>query len=300
MEKKIDSSLAGKRLDEALALLSLYPSRSLAQKVIKKGDVLVNGKLEKAHYKLEEGDLISYKEYEEESATLEGEDIPLTVVYEDDDVLLIDKPAGLVVHPGNGHHSGTLVNALIGREMALSNADPKRPGIVHRIDKDTSGLLLITKNDASFAYIQAQLSDHSMHREYKALVKGIILEDEGKIDAPIGRDHIHPTKNAVDVEHGKEAITYFTVLKRFYNDDATLISCRLLTGRTHQIRVHMDYIGHPVIGDPLYGSGNRKIYDKGQLLHAYRLSFRHPKDGKEKSFEIDLPDYFKEVLDKLS
>ena len=291
----------GKRLDEVCFSLGYYGSRSLAQKAIKQGLVKVDGKIEKPSYTIKGNETIEYQPLEAPRADLKGEDIPLDIVYEDEDVVLINKPQGLVVHPGNGHFEGTLVNALIGREEKLfEESDPTRPGIVHRIDKDTSGLLLVAKSERAFLSLSKQLSTHSMHREYMALVKGIISEDDGKINAPIGRDRLHPTKMAVDVDHGKESITYFHVVKRYYKDDVTLISCRLLTGRTHQIRVHLDYIGHPVIGDPVYGSGNRKLYDKGQLLHAYRLTFVHPKDEKERSYEVGLPSYFEEVLARLS
>lgn len=296
MEKRIDASLIGKRLDETLTSSGFYPSRSVAKKMILEGKVTINGKVEKPHYNLRENDLLFAEEYSAPKADLAGEDIPLDIVYEDDDVLLINKPVGMVVHPGNGHYEGTLVNALVGREMALSEGDPDRPGIVHRIDKDTSGLLLVTKNDNAYRKIQEQLSTHTMHREYYALVKGVILEDDGKINAPIGRDKNRPTRNCVDVLHGKEAITFFHVEKRFKESEVTLVSCRLLTGRTHQIRVHMDYIGHPVIGDPLYGTGNRRIYDAGQLLHAYKLTFIHPTTGKEMSFTAPSPEHFEKVL----
>ncbi len=299
MEKRIDASLVGKRLDETLTSSGFYPSRSVAKKMIVEGKVTINGKVEKPHYNLRENDLLVALEYSAPKADLAGEDIPLDIVYEDDDVLLINKPVGMVVHPGNGHYEGTLVNALIGREMALSEGDPDRPGIVHRIDKDTSGLLLVTKNDNAYRKIQEQLSTHTMHREYYALVKGVILEDDGKINAPIARDKNRPTRNCVDVLHGKEAITFFHVEKRYKESEVTLVSCRLLTGRTHQIRVHMDYIGHPVIGDPLYGTGNRKIYDAGQLLHAYKLTFIHPSTGKEMSFTAPLPEHFEKVLSSL-
>lgn len=299
MEKRIDASLVGKRLDETLTSSGFYPSRSVAKKMIVEGKVTINGKIEKPHYNLRENDLLVALEYSAPKAALAGEDIPLDIVYEDDDVLLINKPVGMVVHPGNGHYEGTLVNALIGREMALSEGDPDRPGIVHRIDKDTSGLLLVTKNDNAYRKIQEQLSTHTMHREYYALVKGIILEDDGKINAPIARDKNRPTRNCVDVLHGKEAITFFHVEKRYKESEVTLVSCRLLTGRTHQIRVHMDYIGHPVIGDPLYGTGNRRIYDAGQLLHAYKLTFIHPSSGKEMSFTAPLPEHFEKVLSSL-
>ena len=299
MEKRIDASLVGKRLDEILTSSGFYPSRSVAKKMIVEGKVTINGKVEKPHYNLRENDLLVALEYSAPKADLAGEDIPLDIVYEDDDVLLINKPVGMVVHPGNGHYEGTLVNALIGREMALSEGNPDRPGIVHRIDKDTSGLLLVTKNDNAYRKIQEQLSTHTMHREYYALVKGVILEDDGKINAPIGRDKNRPTRNCVDVLHGKEAITFFHVEKRFKESEVTLVSCRLLTGRTHQIRVHMDYIGHPVIGDPLYGTGNRRIYDAGQLLHAYKLTFIHPTTGEEMSFTAQLPEHFEKVLSAL-
>jgi 23S rRNA pseudouridine1911/1915/1917 synthase len=299
MEKRIDASLVGKRLDETLTSSGFYPSRSVAKKMIVEGKVTINGKVEKPHYNLRENDLLVALEYSAPKADLAGEDIPLDIVYEDDDVLLINKPVGMVVHPGNGHYEGTLVNALIGREMALSEGDPDRPGIVHRIDKDTSGLLLVTKNDNAYRKIQEQLSTHTMHREYYALVKGVILEDDGKINAPIARDKNRPTRNCVDVLHGKEAITFFHVEKRYKDSEVTLVSCRLLTGRTHQIRVHMDYIGHPVIGDPLYGTGNRRIYDAGQLLHAYKLTFIHPSSGKEMSFTAPLPEHFEKVISTL-
>jgi 23S rRNA pseudouridine1911/1915/1917 synthase len=295
-ELSVDASLQGKRFDEALAIIQAAPSRSKAQEMIKEKKALVNNQAVKAHYILNIADVITYQEYTERPLTIEGEDIPLDVIYEDEDILIVDKPAGLVVHPGNGHWSGALVNALVFRESHLSSADgPLRPGLVHRIDKDTSGLLAIAKNDRAYESLARQLADHSMHREYYALVKGIIYEDDGKIDAPIGRDPIHPTKFCVDVAKGKEAITFFHVLQRF-DKGYTFLSCRLLTGRTHQIRVHMEYIGHPIIGDPLYGTGNRSLYDKGQLLHAYRLTLAHPRDGRKMTFEAPLPKAFRDVL----
>lgn len=290
----------GRRLDEVFFAHGLTLSRSKASKHIKDGKVMVNGKVEKPHYLLEEGDVVSYELPEPETTDIVGEDIPLSVVYEDDDVMVINKPAGLVVHPGNGHHGGTLVNALVYRESALADTgEAFRPGIVHRIDKDTSGLLAIAKTEIAFKGLAEQLSDHSMHREYKALVLGVIPEDDGKIVAPIARDKKRPTRNCVDLS-GKEAITYFHVEARYKNSNATLVSCRLLTGRTHQIRVHMEYIHHPVIGDPHYGNNNKGLYDKGQLLHAYRLSFVHPVTKKQLSFEAPLPDYFQNILNSLS
>ncbi|MCI2111386.1 MAG: RluA family pseudouridine synthase [Bacilli bacterium] len=298
---KIDNGLVDERLDEALASIGAAPSRSKVQSMIRDGLVTVNDALEKAHYPLRNGDIVKYQEYAEKPLELKKQDIPLDIVYEDDDIIVVNKQAGLTVHPGNGHEDGTLLNGLLFHESALAPAaGAARPGLVHRIDKDTSGLLVVAKNDFAYEGLSAQLVGHSMHREYYALVKGLIGEDEAKIDAPIGRDPKNPLRFAVVGQGGKESVTFFKVLKRFPKDGCTLVSCRLLTGRTHQIRVHMDYIGHPLIGDPLYGAGNRKIYDKGQLLHAYRLTFVHPRTKKEVSFTAPLPEYFKNVLAKLT
>ncbi|MDY5441752.1 MAG: RluA family pseudouridine synthase [Candidatus Enteromonas sp.] len=296
----VDASLSGKRLDEALFRLGAAISRSKTKPFFEQDLVRVNGKKYKAHDKVEEGDEIVYEEPEAKEVDLEAQNIPLNVVYEDEDILVIDKPAGLVVHPGNGHSDGTLVNALLFHRGSLpSGQESYRPGIVHRIDKDTSGLLVVAKTELAFVGLSSQLSDHSMHREYYALVKGIIYEDDGKIDAPIARSEKDPLKNEVRLKNAKEAVTYFHVEKRFKKSDVTLVSCRLLTGRTHQIRVHMEYIGHPVIGDPLYGTGNRKIYKEGQLLHAYRLTLKHPRTGEEMSFVCPLPKTFTDVMDAL-
>ncbi|MCR5079648.1 MAG: RluA family pseudouridine synthase [Bacilli bacterium] len=296
---KIDKDNAGKRVDEALFSTGVFLSRSKAASLVKEGKVKLNGKLCKPGNKVELGDEIAFEEPAPKPTTLEGEDIPLDVIYEDDCLMVINKPAGLVVHPGNGHDSGTLVNAIIYRNRDIDAGDSSRPGIVHRIDKDTSGLVCIAKTEEAMLGLQAQLKDHSMHREYIALVNGVIKENEGKIDAPLSRDKKDRVKFAVDLE-GKEAITFFFVKERFIRSKATLVECRLLTGRTHQIRVHMEYIGHPIIGDPLYGKGNRVLYDKGQLLHAFRLSFTHPLTKKEMSFTCPLPEYFTEILSKLS
>ena len=254
----IDETLVGKRLDEAIFALGCTLSRSKASALIKDGKVFVNEKSEKAHYLCELGDRLDVEEATVKETSLEGEDIPLDIVYEDEDILILNKPAGLVVHPGNGNPSGTLVNALIYAGKNLGGGDKGRPGIVHRIDKDTSGLLCVAKNEVAFASLAEQLSTHAMNRRYKALVLGMIYEDDGKIDAPIARSRKEPMKYCVDLK-GKESVTFFHVEERFKEADATLVSCRLLTGRTHQIRVHMDYIGHPVLGDPLYGRGNRKL-----------------------------------------
>lgn len=297
----IDESLHLKRLDEALVFHSIAPSRSKIKAMIEEGKIVLNGKVEtKVSKTVMKGDTIQCEEYEVKPLTLEKEDIPLDVIYEDDYILIINKPAGLVVHPGNGHNEHTLVNALLYHEANLSSINgTERPGLVHRIDKDTSGLLAIAKTDEAYLGLAEQLKDHSMHREYFALVKGIIYEDDGKIDAPIAKDDKRPGKFKVNVTKGKESVTFFHVEKRYPKCGCTLISCRLLTGRTHQIRVHMDYIGHPVIGDPLYGEGNRKIYDKGQLLHAYRLTLVHPITKKEMTFVAPRPSYFEKLLSTL-
>jgi 23S rRNA pseudouridine1911/1915/1917 synthase len=290
----------GKRFDEVLFLHGCSLSRAKCQALIKEGKARVNGRSEKASLRIKPGDILECEEYEAPKSSLEPENIPLDIVYEDESLLVINKQAGLIVHPGNGNESGTLVNALLYRQLSLApSSDPLRPGIVHRIDKDTSGLLVVAKTEEALLFLQSQLSDHSMHREYIALAYGIINEEAGEINAPLARDKSHPTKMAVDNE-GKSALTYFKVLKRYPFSKATLLDCRLKTGRTHQIRVHMDYIGHPLIGDPLYGRGNRKLYDKGQLLHAYRLSFVHPLSKKEMVFEAPLPKGFASFLKTLS
>ena len=295
---KVSKELANLRLDKALAILLEDVSRSKIQAHLEKGLVLVNGKVEKSSYKLSENDEISVEDFKSENLDVIPEDIPLDIVYEDDDLIVVNKPKGLVVHPGAGNSEHTLVNALKFHSENLSSLNGEfRPGIVHRIDKDTAGLLIVAKNDAAHAFLSNQLVDHTLSRKYYALVLGNILENEGKIIAPIGRDQKFRQKMAVDLLRGKEAETYFKVIERF--KDYTLVECSLKTGRTHQIRVHMNYIGHPVIGDPVYGKGNRIIYDDGQLLFAHEIKFIHPKTKKEMTFSVDLPSYFKDILEKL-
>ena len=288
----------GQRLDKAVAMLNSELSRSFITKLIDEGKITINGKVEKPSFKVKENDEINIEEIVDVKSDIKEEDIPLDVVYEDDDILVINKPQGMVVHPANGHYSGTLVNALMFMEDSLSSINGVvRPGIVHRIDKDTSGLLCVAKNDNAHHFLAEQLKDHTMAREYVALVRGIIKENSGTIEMPIGRDKKDRQKMAV-VKEGKPAVTHFQVLERFR--DHTLVKCQLVSGRTHQIRVHMSAIGHPVEGDPLYAGKNYdKIYKNGQLLTAYKLKLIHPTSKKEMVFEIDLPDYFVNVLNSL-
>lgn len=288
----------GERLDKAVAMLNSELSRSFITKLIDEGKITINGKVEKPSFKVKENDVIIIEEIVDTKSDIKEEDIPLDVVYEDDDILVINKPQGMVVHPANGHYSGTLVNALMFMEDSLSSINGViRPGIVHRIDKDTSGLLCVAKNDNAHHFLAEQLKDHTMAREYMALVRGVIKENSGTVDMPIGRDKNNRQKMAV-VKDGKPATTHFVVVERFANH--TLIKCQLVSGRTHQIRVHMSAIGYPVEGDPLYAGKNYdKLYKDGQLLVAYKLKLIHPKTKKEMVFEIPLPEYFEKVLESL-
>ena len=289
---------SGQRLDKAVAMLNSELSRSFITKLIDEGKITINGKVEKPSFKVKENDEIFIEEIVDVKSDIKEEDIPLDVVYEDDDILVINKPQGMVVHPANGHYSGTLVNALMFMEDSLSSINGVvRPGIVHRIDKDTSGLLCVAKNDNAHHFLAEQLKDHTMAREYMALVRGVIKENSGTIEMPIGRDKKDRQKMAV-VKEGKPAVTHFQVIERFR--DHTLVKCQLVSGRTHQIRVHMAAIGHAVEGDPLYAGKNYdKIYKNGQLLVAFKLKLIHPTTKKEMVFNIDLPDYFQKVLESL-
>ena len=261
---KISKDLENTRLDKALSLLLEDVSRSKIQEHLDSGLILVNSKKEKSSYKLKENDEITIEDFPVKTLDVEAEDIPLDIVYEDDDVIVINKPKGLVVHPGAGNEEHTLANALKFHSDSLSTLNGEyRPGIVHRIDKDTAGLLIVAKNDAAHAFLSNQLSDHTLGRKYYALVLGLIKENEGKIIAPIGRDQKYRQKMAVDMMHGKDAETSFKVIERF--KDSTLVECILKTGRTHQIRVHMNYIGHPVVGDPIYGKGGIKVTLSSQI-----------------------------------
>ena len=296
--KIIDESLINLRLDKALSILKEQFSRSKIQEYIDNELILVNGKIEKSSYKIKLNDEIVINDIPQTEYDLIPENIPLDIIYEDDDVLVINKQKGLVVHPGAGVNSGTLANALKYHIDHLSSLNGTyRPGIVHRIDKDTTGLLIVAKNDYAHKFLSDQLVDHTLSRKYYALVLGKISEDNGKIIAPIGRDKNNRQKMCVDLINGKEAITNFKVIKRFKL--YTLVECKLQTGRTHQIRVHFEYINHPVIGDEIYGKGNRKLINDGQLLHAFEISFIHPTTKKLMTFNAPIPERFKNIIDHL-
>lgn len=285
----------GSRLDKALADLTVL-SRSQANEEIKKGTVLVNGRSAKAKYVVKAGDVISYTVPEEEVLDYLPEDLPLDIIYQDEDVAVVNKEQGMVVHPSAGHLSGTLVNALMHHIKDLSSINGViRPGIVHRIDKDTSGLLMIAKNDEAHNALAAELKDKKSLRKYLAIVHGNLPKDRGVIEAPIGRSDKDRKKQAV-TSKGKPAVTRFQVLERF--GAYSLVELTLETGRTHQIRVHMAYIGHPVAGDPAYGP-RKTLAGQGQFLHAQTLGFTHPKTGQELVFTAPAPAIFQETLERL-
>lgn len=286
--------LREERIDKYLAE-ELGISRSTVKKMIDEGFVLVNGKEVKASLILSEADELFVKDGFIKEASFEAEDIPINIVYEDDDLLVINKKSGMVVHPGNGNTSGTLVNALMHYTKNLSKKEAFRPGIVHRIDKDTSGLMLVAKNDKAHDILAEGFKNKTIKREYIALVCGVIQEDSGVIDAPIGRDAKDRKKMCVTSENSKKAVTHFKVLKRY--EDYTLLRLILDTGRTHQIRVHMKYIGHPVYNDPVYG----KAYnDFGQFLHSASIDFEQPTTHEHLHFECDVPKEFQDFLDTLN
>ena len=284
------------RLDKVLVAFMTDKSRNFISKIIDDGHCFVNGKVGKPSLKVFEGDEITIEVPENRELNVTSEDIPLKIIYEDEDILIIDKPQGMVVHPSNGHWEHTLVNAIMHHCKDLSGINGViRPGIVHRIDKDTSGLLCIAKNDTAHNFLAEQLKNHTMSRTYVALVRGVIKENHGTINMPIGRDEKDRQKMAVTRNNSKEAITHFDVLERYSNN--TLVECHLLTGRTHQIRVHLAHIGYPVEGDPLYGGRNYKnLYDGGQLLTAVKLKLIHPRTKKEMEFKTELPSYFQDII----
>ena len=296
---RLTADIPGERLDAFLARRGENLTRSAAQKLLEDGLVQLNGKPGRKNDKLKLGDTVDFSIPEPKAVDITPTEMQLDIAYEDEDVVVINKPKGLVVHPAAGHQEDTLVNGLLyAMGGALSGINGElRPGIVHRIDKDTSGLLAVAKNDYAHTFLASQLKDHSMHRVYEAIVCGSIREDSGTVCAPIGR---HPTdrkKMCVTARNSKEAVTHWEVVERFRG--YTWVRCRLETGRTHQIRVHMAHIGHPLLGDTVYGHKKPELGQSSQCLHAGTLCFRHPQDGRLVVVHAPLPEYFEEVVDKL-
>ena len=301
MELKVLNVDVGKRLDNFIVQNVDNLTRSYIKNLIDDELVTVNGKKRKAGYSLKENDIINIQIPEDKEANIKAEDIKLNIMYEDDDILIVDKEKGMVVHPANGNYSGTMVNSLMySHKDKLSSINGTiRPGIVHRIDKDTSGILVVAKNDNAHKKLSEQFKVHSITRKYIALVKGIIKEDTMDIDYPIGRSSKDRKKMAVTYKNSKEAKTHIKVLKRFYNSNVTLVEATLETGRTHQIRVHMAYVGHPLVGDEVYGKKDPRFKIEGQMLHAKTLGFIHPTKNSYIESESNLPEYYLEILKKL-
>ena len=290
-------SLENNRIDKYIAD-STELTRSAVQRMIENGNILVNNKEVKVSYKLQSGDVIDITPEKVQDSHLSPENIPLDIVYEDKDILVVNKQKGLVVHPGNGNPNGTLVNAVLNHcKGELSGIGGEvRPGIVHRIDKDTSGLLIVAKNDKAHLNMSEQIKNHEVKKTYRALVRGVIRENTGTIDMPIARSKTDRVKMSVD-KNGKEAITHFKVLERF--KDYTYVEVTIETGRTHQIRVHFSKIGFPIVGDGVYSNGKNPFGVEGQMLHSYKLEFAHPITQKKMELTADIPEYFKNVLETL-
>ena len=301
LEKKeyiIDNSLVGIRLDKAISEKDKNLSRVAIQRLIEEEYILVNDKKVKTSYKLALNDKVTIQKEEPKEVEIKAQDIPLDIIYEDEDILVVNKQKGLVVHPGNGNPDGTLVNAIMAKcKDSLSGIGGEiRPGIVHRIDKDTSGLLIIAKNDKSHIDLSEQIRNHEVKKTYIALVRGVVKENQATIDMPIARSQKERTKMAVS-KKGKSAITHIEVLERY--EGFTLLKVNIETGRTHQIRVHLAQIGYPIVGDFVYSNGKNPFGVEGQMLHAQSLLFKHPKTKKDLNLEAPLPEYFSEVLKKL-
>ena len=288
----------GKRLDTYIPSVDTDITRTSAQRLIEDGNILVNGKNAKVSYKIQENDKISVEIPEPKQIELKAQNIPIEIIYEDSDIIVVNKPKGMVVHPANGNPDGTLVNAIMAicKDSLSGIGGEIRPGIVHRIDKDTSGLLIVAKNDNAHVKMSEQIKNHEVKKTYIALVRGIFKENEATIDMPIGRSTSDRKKMAVN-KNGKNAITHIKVLKRF--DKYTLLKVNIETGRTHQIRVHLSHIGYPIVGDYTYSNGKNEFDVIGQCLHAQKLEFKHPITQKDMCLEAELPQYFKDILDKL-
>ena len=299
MEKiTVNIEKQGKRIDAFVSENIDDMSRTMAQKLIDDGKVLVNSKRVKSSYKVETNDIVEVEIPKPTETTIKAQDIPVPIIYEDDDIIVVNKPKGMVVHPANGNPDGTLVNAILSMcKGSLSGIGGEvRPGIVHRLDKDTSGLIIIAKNDKAHINMSKQIQDRLVTKKYIALVRGVLPEDEATIDMPISRSLKDRKKMDVN-KNGKNAITHFKVLKRY--NKYTLIEVKIDTGRTHQIRVHMSHIGYPIIGDEVYSNGKNEFGVEGQMLHAKSLDFKHPITGKQIHLEAPLPEYFQKVLDIL-
>ena len=288
----------GKRLDAYIASQDEEITRTAAQRLIEQGAILVNEKKQKVSYKVSIGDIITIQKIEPQEIELKAQDIPIEIIYEDDDIIVVNKPKGMVVHPANGNPDGTLVNAIMAicKDSLSGIGGEIRPGIVHRLDKDTSGLLIVAKNDKAHVNMSEQIKNHDIKKTYIALVRGNVKENEATIDMPIGRSNSDRKKMAV-TKNGKNAVTHIKVLKRY--EKYTLLEVNIETGRTHQIRVHLSHIGYPVIGDYTYSNGKNEFGVVGQALHAKQLEFKQPISQKEMCLEAPLPGYLKEILKKL-
>ena len=288
----------GKRLDTYVANQNNELTRTAAQRLVEQEKILVNRKKQKVAYKVIEGDIVTVEESEAKPIELKAQEIPLDIIYEDKDIIVVNKPKGMVVHPANGNPDGTLVNAIMAicKDSLSGIGGEIRPGIVHRLDKDTSGLLIVAKNDKAHVNMSEQIKNHEVKKTYIALVRGIVKENEATIDMPIGRSNSDRKKMTV-TKNGKNAVTHIKVLKRY--DKYTLLEINIETGRTHQIRVHLSHIGYPIIGDCTYSNGKNEFGVVGQCLHAKCLEFKHPVTGKEMKLEAPLPDYFENILKKL-
>lgn len=294
---KVEGLEKTKRIDAFLSENTDF-SRTSIQRLIENGDILVNNKKIKVSYKVQENDEISINEKEPVDISLKAQDIPVEILYEDNDIIVVNKPKGMVVHPANGNPDGTLVNAIMSicKESLSGIGGEIRPGIVHRLDKDTSGALIVAKNDKAHINMSEQIKNHKVEKIYIALVKGIVKENEATINMPIGRSTKDRKKMAVN-KNGKEAITHFKVLERF--DKYTLLEVKIETGRTHQIRVHLTEIGYPIVGDTVYSNGKNEWNVQGQCLHARSLKFNHPITGKEMFIQAPLPEYFEKIISDL-
>ena len=294
--KNVEPEYNGQRIDKFLSETLPEYSRSFIQKVVKDGGVLVDEKCVKSNYKLSAGQILKLNVPELVEPDIIPEDIALDILYEDDDIIVVNKPKGMVVHPAAGHYTGTLVNALMDhcRDNLSGINGVTRPGIVHRIDMNTTGVLVACKNDAAHIFLSEQLAVHSITRKYNAIVHNSFKDNSGTVDAPIGRHQIDRKKMAIDYKNGRNAVTHYSVISNY--GKYAHIECQLETGRTHQIRVHMSSIGHPLLGDDVYGSGKSPYRLEGQTLHARVLGFVHPSTGKYMEFEAPLPDYFKEII----